>query len=141
MDIEYGFRPSVCRFYGNETNSSYGVYYDTLPIENNYGLKSDMSLHVAKIRDIKLTFNTYEKSTFEKNKYYVALPMSTKNFILEGFKTIELNRLYFVNSDTWDDQTKSGIIRSVFRVQRSFLNSKFSLIDCKIHPTNLLVTF
>ena len=95
-----------------------------------------MSLHVVKIRDIKLTFNTYEKSTFEKNKYYVGLPMSAKSFILEGFKTIELNRLYFVNQDAWDDATNSDIIRSFFRVQRSFLNSKFSLIDCKIHSTN-----
>ena len=123
VDLEYGFRPSVCRFHGDQINS-------------DYGLKSDLSLNIARLRDIKLTFNTYEKTTGEKNKFYVGLPMGTKNFILEGFKTIELNRLYFVNQERYDDVTNSEIVRSFFRVQRSFLNSKFSLLDCKIHTSN-----
>ena len=67
--------------------------------------------------------------------------MNTKNFVFKGFKSVELNRIYFVNSLNWDDTTNNFLIRSILKIEKNSPDSFFAIRNCKFHRINIVVTF
>lgn len=67
--------------------------------------------------------NTYDINTGKKNYVGAAFPLNNQNFDFVGFKTIELNNIYFTDYNSWSNPLYNSFTRSIVAFSDCFLNA------------------
>ena len=76
-----------------------------------------------------------------KKNINAALLMSTDSFVIEGFKTVTLNNIYFVNAFTWLDPTQTFILKQIITIKNSAPNAALILNSVRLHTKDITLTF
>ena len=109
VGTQFGTRPTSCDFHSG------------LPIA---GFITRIAEKVTRIRDIKLVFNTYNIDTYAKNQDSIVFPFLNQEFHLKGFRSIEFNKVIFVNKIQWHNpESEQLFVRTVIHFESLFLDS------------------
>lgn len=85
--------------------------------------------------------NTYDINTGKKNYIWAGFPLDNQNFDFVGFKTVELNNIYFADYNSWFDPLYNSFTRSIVSFYDNFVNAEIILNSVKLHTSHIAITF
>lgn len=62
-------------------------------------------------------------------------------FDFKGFKTVELNKIYFSDKNSWFDPNRISFTRSIISFTNNFVEPSVILNNCQAHENNIAITF